>query len=329
MSAVREIERDVDRSAVRTTRAIGTTAVVAVTAPEHASRALAMLEADLRALDLACSRFRSDSELRRLERTSASRPVEVSRLLYDVLEVACVVAVRTAGVVDPTVGNAVVELGYDRDFDRLPIGGNAAPPRPEPAPGWWRILLDPATGTVSLPPGLRVDVGATAKAYAADRSARRISDAFGCGALVDLGGDVAVAGPAPFGGWSVGIAPESRAPLVDVDQVVAVGSGGLASSGTTARTWIRAGRRVHHIVDPWTGEPAPAVWSLVSATAPTCVEANAWTTAAVVWGADAIGNLGALGVPARLVTPEGTVVHTGGWPSSGDRVPDAAERIAS
>ena len=65
------------------------------------------------------------------------------------------------------------------------------------------------------------------------------------------------------------------------------------------------GRGVHHIVDPWTGEVAPSTWALVSAVAPTCVEANGWTTAAVVWGEDAPGNLAAHGVAARLVAADG------------------------
>lgn len=308
--------------ATRARRAIGTTAIVAVTAPEHADRAMAMLDSDLSDLDRACSRFRPDSELRRLERDSHGRPVMVSPLLFELLEVACVVAVQTAGVVDPTIGAALVELGYDRDFDRLPVDASPSSGPPAPAPGWWRILLDPSNTTVSVPAGIQVDLGASAKAFAADRSARRIADSLGCGTLVNLGGDVAVAGPAPSWGWSIGIAPECRTPIDRVDQVVSLASGGLATSGTTARAWVRQGRRVHHIIDPWTGDAAAAVWSLVSATASTCVEANAWTTAAVVWGEDAIGNLTALGVPARLVAADGSVVRTQGWPPAGDRATD-------
>lgn len=323
MTTTLQPRTDTEPVGIRSMRAIGTQAVVAVTASELADRAMAMLEADLGDLDRACSRFRSDSELRRLERVSLGRPIPVSRLLFEVLEVACVVAVQTAGVVDPTIGSALVELGYDRDFARLPIGGLASAGRPVPAPGWWRILLDPSARTVSLPSGIRVDVGATAKALAADRGAQRIATSLGCGALVNLGGDVAVAGDPPEGGWSVGIAPDCRTPADHADQVVAITAGGLATSGTTARTWLRDGRRVHHIVDPWTGEAAPTVWAVVSATAPTCVEANAWTTAAVVWGEDAIGNPEALGVAARLVDAAGSVVRTGSWPSTGDRVPVA------
>jgi thiamine biosynthesis lipoprotein len=249
-----------------------------------------------------------------LEAHSGGRPTAVSPLLFDALEVACRVAVQTAGVVDPTIGSALIELGYDRDFEAIGAGDPPASFRPEPAPGWWQIALDPDDRTVAIPVGVHVDLGATAKAMAADRSARRIAGALGCGVLVNLGGDVAVSGACPTDGWAVGIAPRCTSPLDQVDQVVSLFTGGLATSGTTTRSWFRNGRPVHHIVDPWTGEPAPGVWSLVSIMAPSCTEANAWSTAAVVWGHDAIGNLDALGLPARLVSPGGDIVQLGAWP---------------
>jgi thiamine biosynthesis lipoprotein len=300
--------------ALRSMRAIGTTAAVAVTDADCADEALALLAEDLRALDDTCSRFRPDSELRWLEGVSEGRPVVVSPLLFDVVEVACVVAVQTAGIVDPTVGSALVELGYDRDFDDVAGHGMATGFTPAPAPGWWQVRLDRDDHTLAIPAGVHLDVGATAKALAADRSAGRLASNLGCGTLVNLGGDVAVAGTTPTGGWAVGIAPRCTTPLDSVDQVVAVHAGGLATSGTTARTWVRDGRVVHHIIDPWTGEPARPVWSLVSTTAPSCVEANAWSTAAVVWGDDAVGALTDAGVPARLVDTSGGITYVGGWP---------------
>jgi FAD:protein FMN transferase len=304
--------------ASRSARAIGTMVTVAVTDIDSADEASVLLADDLGALDLACSRFRPDSEIRRLEQISTGRPVTVSRLLFDVLEAACVVAVQTAGIVDPTIGSALIELGYDRDFDQIAAGSVIGQPdtRPQPAPGWWQIRLDPESRTVSVPAGVHVDLGASAKAYAADRAAQRIAEAVGCGVLVNLGGDVAVAGLAPPGGWAVGIAIECTTPTTDVDQVVAIVAGGLATSGTTARSWIRNGRRRHHIVDPRTGVPADPVWSLVSTTASSCLEANGWSTAAVVWGEDAVGNLDAFGVPARLVDGAGRVVTVGAWPAA-------------
>jgi len=90
--------------------------------------------------------------------------------------------------------------------------------------------MDPGSRTVTVPIGVHVDLGATAKALAADRSSRRIARALDCGALVNLGGDVAVSGSSPTGGWGVGIAPVCTAPLDSVGPVVAVFDGGLATS---------------------------------------------------------------------------------------------------
>jgi len=305
---------------VRTMQAIGTTASVVVDDPALADAALGLLRVDLSDLDAACSRFRPDSELRRVERLGQGRPMPVSPLLFDALAAATAVAVRTAGIVDPTIGSALVELGYDRDFADVPGDDPTPLPEPEAAPGWWQVRLDATEGTVAIPPGVHVDLGSTGKAFAADRSAGRIAEALGCGVLVNLGGDVSVAGPAPAEGWGVGIAHSCTTAPTDADEVVALRSGGLATSGTTARTWSRDGRRVHHIVDPWTGAVAPSTWAVVSVLADSCQEANGWSTASVVWGPDAPGILGSHGVPARLVAPDGTVTLVGGWPT-GPAVP--------
>jgi thiamine biosynthesis lipoprotein len=304
----------------RSMPALGTTASIVVEDPALADPALAMLAADLVALDEACSRFRPDSELRRLERSGGGLPIVVSDLLFDALESAGDVAARTAGIVDPTIGSSLVDLGYDRDFATIDHDGDRPQIEPSPAPGWWQIGLDRDRHTVTIPVGVHVDLGSTGKAFAADRSASRIAGTLGCGVLVNLGGDVSVAGPPPSGGWGVGIALCSSTAPGDTDEVVALRSGGLASSGTTARTWEHGGRRVHHIIDPWTGRVAPTDWALVSVLAPTCLEANGWSTAAVVWGTDAPGNLAAHGVSARLVTTDGTVVRVGDWPV-GDPAP--------
>ena len=298
--------------AVRSTQAIGTTATVVVDDPDAADAALALLILDLDALDRVLSRFRPDSELRRLERR-AGQPTRVSPLLFDALQAACDVAARTAGIVDPTIGSALVDLGYDRDFALLGDGAADADRPPSPAPGWWRITLDPSDRTVSVPDGVHLDLGSTGKAFGADRSAARIADTLNCGTLVNLGGDVAVAGPVPLDGWGVAIAGHCTTAPSEADEVVALRHGGLATSGTTARTWWRGGRTVHHIVDPWTGAVAPTTWALVSALGVTCVEANGWSTAAVVWGEDAPGNLIAHGVTARLVHADGHNVTVGPW----------------
>ncbi len=107
---------------------------------------------------------------------------------------------------------------------------------------------------------------------------------------------------------------DARRPGSSAECVVAVWDGGLASSGTTVRTWSRAGWPLHHIIDPTTGWPAAAVWRLVTVGARTCIEANTASTAAIVWGEDAPFRLAQIGLPARLVRADGTVVAVGSWP---------------
>ncbi len=300
--------------------AIGTTAIVAVTDPATSDVALKIMRDEVVAIDRTCSRFRSDSELSALHR-NAGAPVEVSALLFDAITVACDVAMRTDGAVDPTVGVAMESLGYDRDYRELHEAAAALDTAAEPAPGWWRIELNARARTVRLPLGTHLDLGASAKALVADRAARRIAHGRPGGVLVSIGGDVATAGKAPVGGWAVGIAPDSSVPREAVDQVVSIETGGIASSSTSVRTWQRGARRLHHIVDPATGDCAAPYWRLVSASGDSCVDANAASTAAVVWGPRAVPKLMALGLPTRLVRHDGRVVVLNGWPADGDPSP--------
>ena len=179
-------------------------------------------------------------------------------------------------------------------------------------PGWHRVLFDPGQRLVVVPRGVCLDLGATAKALAADRAARRIHAALRGGVLVNLGGDLRVAGAAPEGGWQVGVGDDhTRAG----DTTVALRSGGLATSGTTRRRWRHAGRTVHHIVDPRTGDVPEPRWRTVTVAAESTVDANTASTAAVVLGAEAPGWLEDRRLPARLVGVRGDVVTTPGWPS--------------
>jgi FAD:protein FMN transferase len=298
---------------VRSFRAIGTTATVVVRDPACADLAEHVLGRSLDEIDLACSRFREDSELAMLHAASG-RSVRVSELLFEALEVACRVAARTGGAVDPTVANALCALGYDADLDEVRARRPLPPKALGAVPGYWHIQLNSRTRTVRIPRGVQLDLGSTAKALAADRAATRIANAVGGGVLVSLGGDVSVAGPPPCDGWAIGIAHESSTQAGEVDQVVAIRQGGLASSAAGARTWKSGDRQVHHIVDPRTGDCVETHWSLVSATGSSCVEANLVTTASLVWGADALESLQRYEQSVRLVRADGEVFTVNGWP---------------
>jgi FAD:protein FMN transferase len=302
----------------RSLRAIGTTAMVAVQDPDGAEPAERMLRAELGAIDRACSRFRADSELQMVH-AHAGRSVRISPLLFEALGVACAVAERTQGAVDPTVGNALVALGYDRDLDEV-TGTPAVPPEAlGPVVGFEHVHLNQADRTVRIPRGVRLDLGSSAKALVADRAAAHIAATLGSGVLVSIGGDVAVSGRAPDGGWPVGIARTSATPVDQVDQVVAICRGGLASSSASVRTWTAGPRTVHHIIDPGTGDCVTPYWAVVSVTGDSCVDANALSTAALVWGGSALDRLVRFDQAARLVRHDGQTFYVGGWPEEPTR----------
>ncbi|HLB20993.1 MAG TPA: FAD:protein FMN transferase [Solirubrobacteraceae bacterium] len=315
-----------------TWRALGTQVELRVRDRNELAAAEAQVQRELDAIDRACSRFRADSELSRLN-ARAGRPVRVSPLLAQALELAVDAARLTEGDVDPTVGRALQLAGYDRDWRRL------AAPRGEPQPqptrlalqarlGWRTIGLDRATCTVRMPAGVRLDLGATAKAWAADRAAAAAFAASGCGVLVSVGGDIATSGPAPHGGWSIHVTDDHRSAPSAPGQTIAIRCGGLATSSTSVRRWSHARHTMHHIIDPRTGAPARGRWRTVSVAAEDCAQANIATTAALVRGGGAVDWLARLRLPARLVDWQGRVTVVGDWPEALDATAQPARAAA-
>jgi len=308
-------------------QALGTQVRLVVTDPDQLAHGCQLLRADLTEVDLTCSRFRDDSELVAVNTAAPGRAdgVPISPLLAEAIAVALRAARQTRGTVDPTVGAAMAAVGYDRDFALVRQDGPPLRLTVRQVPGWHRVRLDARAGTVGLPAGTQLDLGATAKAWAADRSAGRLAERLGCGVLVGMGGDIAVAGPPPPDGWRIRVQdvtgrPED--PPAGPATVVSIRAGGLATSSTAARRWRRGGDVIHHILDPRTGLPAAPVWRTVSVAALSCVEANTASTAAIIQGRDAIGWLTAQRLPARLVSADGATTTVAGWPAdppSGDQ----------
>jgi len=302
--------------------AIGTTARVVVWPSSALEPAMATVDDELTLLDQEVSRFRPGSELARMA-TEAGGTKVVSERLAEAVSVALAAARWTGGRVDPTVGNVLVELGYDRDFSLLAQVARTPPARPKRTTGpgeagWRSVTIDGRL--LRAPEGTVIDLGATAKALAAERCAESIS----CnlpgrgGVLVSLGGDISVAGEPPAGGWPVMLADHHLLTLSAPGPIVRLTAGGLATSSVTVRRWRHAGLEVHHIVDPTTGRPTEGPWRTVSVAAATCAEANAAATAAIVAGGRAEAWLAATGLPGRLVTHGGQVRLLGGWPGTGD-----------
>lgn len=311
-AAWRPVDIGDDAVAIAERDSLGTTARIAVWPAGRLSRARAAVDQVLAALDLQASRFRPDSEISWLHRADGGVFL-LSDGLAEAVAVALAAARWTGGRTDPTVGAALTVLGYDRDFSDISLDCEADLV-PSAAPGWRRVELDGRL--LRLPPGVRLDLGATAKAVGSDRAARAAESACGHagGVLVSLGGDIAVAGRAPAGGWPVTVS-DGPGPPASASQQVRLARGAVATSSVTCRRWRRSGQVVHHIVDPRTGLPARGPWRTVSAAASTCADANAATTAAIVAGGQAEDWLAASGLPARLVAWDGQVRRVGGWPA--------------
>jgi thiamine biosynthesis lipoprotein len=294
---------------------LGTGAVVLTVDPTRLELAVAAARSEIDLVDHSCSRFRDDSDLERIN-ASAGRSVTVGTTLLDALQVAIDAARWTNGDVDPTIGCALRLLGYDRDFADVRAGDHVA--RFAEVAGWSVIQVDHALRTVRIPAGVRLDLGATAKALAADRAAEAAASAAGCGVLVGLGGDLSCAGTASDEGWAVHVTDWHGDSDDSPGQTIMIHTGGLATSSTTVRRWQRGAEEMHHVVDPTTGGPASGPWRTVSVAAASCVQANVATTAAIVRGDGAVQWLDCLGVPARLVRRDGVVVRTGDWPTEAD-----------
>jgi thiamine biosynthesis lipoprotein len=165
---------------------------------------------------------------------------------------------------------------------------------------------------LSVPPDVRLDLGATAKAHTADRAAALVTDRLRTGVLVSLGGDIATAGVAPAGGWRIHVQDRPGEPATTV--TLAAG-GAIATSSTIGRRWRRGDRALHHVIDPRTCQPAEVVWRTATVAARRCVDANTATTATLVRGRPAVDWLRRRGLPSRLVAAGGEVVTIAGWPA--------------
>jgi thiamine biosynthesis lipoprotein len=277
------------------------------------ARVLRPAAADLAALlarvDGTASRFRSDSDLSRAN-TNAGRPVAVPRLLVDLVAAALDAGEQTGGAVDPTVGRALHALGYDRDIATIAADG---PPVTilTPRRSWRDVRLDRDAGLLTVPLGTSLDLGATAKAYLADHAAHALARRYDTAVLVELGGDLAVAGNRPAG-WCIEVAERGDTH----GEKVLLRHGGIATSTTVIRRWRRGGRPVHHIVDPRTGRSAAGPWRTASVYAACALAANAASTAAIVLGEQALPWLQSRNLPARLVDQDGAVTTTATWPTT-------------
>jgi thiamine biosynthesis lipoprotein len=290
--------------------AMGTQAeLLTVGAP---SGALAAARSQLVELEARWSRFRPDSELSTLNR-AAGRPVVVSPETLTLLALAVLGWQATAGRFDPTVLEALEAAGYDRSFDQLPAHGHpsgGSRPIPGPAPGLAGIRIDAEAATVTLPPGVRLDVGGVAKGYAADLLCGQLRAAGAAGACINVGGDLRVSGAAPHSGpWAIAVPHPHGGPAATLQLT----EGAVATSSPLRRAWHAGRRAAHHLIDPRTGQPAST--SILQATV---VAAEAWRAEVAAKAAfladlpDALPQATRLGTEALIIDQDGGLHLTAG-----------------
>jgi thiamine biosynthesis lipoprotein len=263
-----------------------------------ARRELARVPDWFEAWERSLSRFRPGSELARLNNRAAqgqSRPFKVSVVLWSALRASLHAARYTTGLVTPTLLDALVAAGYDRTFEELPAatGRSGLSIAAQPVLGiagseWREIRCEARTHTVRLPPEVHLDLGGTAKGWAAQRAARRLAARTGAPALVDAGGDIAASGPMQGGSpWPVAVADPHETER-DIE-VLNLGAGmhGIATSGRDYRRWQRGSTHQHHIIDPRTGRPALTDVLSVTVIAPTLLEAEAAAKVVLIMGSGA------------------------------------------
>jgi FAD:protein FMN transferase len=232
-------------------RAMGTeTHLVVVGGP---SRLLAQARRRIDDLERRWSRFRPDSEVSRLN-AGSDRPTPTSVETRLLVRCALLGWRRTNGLFDPTVHDALLAAGYDRDLAavRRNPGRRVGPFRP--APGCAGVAVDDAAGTVTLAEGVRLDPGGIGKGLAADLVVADLLDAGAAGACVNMGGDLRVAGAPPDGhGWRVALPAGAHDPAGTLH----LAGGAVATSSTHQRRWTAGGMQQHHLIDPASGVPTP------------------------------------------------------------------------
>src|SRR3984885_6920158 len=251
----------------------GSNCTVIVTDPHAHEAAAAVIVARRRLLEWhgEFSRFEPGSGLARLN-DDPSETVSVSPLMRRVVEAAVRAADATGGLVDPTLLDEIERAGYDAHLDQpgIPLAealSRAPARRPggaSPRARWRRVRTDRRAGTVTRPPGVRIDPGGIAKGVFADELASLLSgyEAF----VVDCGGDMRLGGRLALARDVHVASPFDESIL----HTFAVASGGVATSGVGRRSWLdRDGRPAHHLLNPESGLPAFTGIVQVTALAPT------------------------------------------------------------
>ena len=241
------------------------------------------IEAVLESVNASMSTWREDSEISRFNRAEPGEWIPVSEGFAEVFDMARAVSTASGGAYDVTVGPLVNLWGFGPDMgDEIPPAEAIAEAKSRV--GQARLDFDPTRPALRKPGPISLDFSSIAKGYGVDRIAAYLESEGIRRYLVEIGGEIRVAGMSPRGdAWHIAIerpAPGQRA----VQQAVTLTDASIATSGDYRNYFEVDGVRYSHTIDPRTG--APVRHDLVSVTVvhPSTAMADAWATALSVMG---------------------------------------------
>jgi thiamine biosynthesis lipoprotein len=285
---------------------MGTTYHVTIVADQPAPADLAeQIDQVLSAVDQSMSTYKSQSELSQFNRLPIDEQVKASDQLWAVLQTSEKVWQQSAGAFDPTVGPVVDLWGFGpvATQDRIPSDEEIAAALADA--GFEYLQLDSAAQAISKQKAIALDLSAVAKGYAVDQVAELLEMLALPDYLVEVGGEMRLSGSNPEGNpWRVAIELPSLMP--QVQEVVEINNGAVATSGDYRNYFEKDGVRYSHTIDPRNGKPITHSLASVTVIADYCADADAWATALMVLGEDqgmAIANQNS--IPAYMLIREG------------------------
>jgi thiamine biosynthesis lipoprotein len=268
-------------------KAFGTTWTAKWSAEACDPEVPASIDAVLATVDAQMSTWRDDSELSRVRR--ADGPLPVSADTAFVVRDALALAETTEGAFDPTVQPLMEVWGFHQRERQIAAPDPAALAAARDQVGWQKVQVATVDGRPTLDAGgTALDLSAIAKGHAVDRVSAVLSARGYADTLVEIGGEVRVTGRGPRGTWTFGVdAPvEGNAPGQDFAAILKLTDRALATSGDYRNLVVVEGRKVHHTMDPRTGQPAVSDVASASVVARDCRTADGWATAMMVLGAE-------------------------------------------
>jgi thiamine biosynthesis lipoprotein len=257
------------------------------------------------------SRFRADSELSRLNARTRSR-VHTSTEMRAILATAKRLYRMTQGVFDPSILPELEASGYDRSFELITgdVGGSHS--EVSCVRGFDAAVIDQEQGVVTLPPGVRIDLGGIGKGWAVDHAAQVLAPCHDY--LVNAGGDVFASGSDGYhDGWTAAVEHPHTGETVST---VVLRNQAIATSTTALRHWMSSGVRRHHLIDPRTAACSQSGVASASVIALTAVEADVFAKAALILGEErGRAFLETVDCPGLFVLDDGSAHATADWPA--------------